>query len=118
MEECLKTKFDQLLSKDCKRHTALLISAAQIDIQADPLLHRACAIDLVTYCNDVPSGEGRRNLPFLHFLSVSLRRFWGLQSLKVFLQLLKLVVGLLEFSIHLEIESLLNPKQSILRKLL
>jgi len=60
VEECLKTKFDQLISKDCKRHTALLISAAHIDIQADPLLHRACAIDLVTYCKDVPSGEGRR----------------------------------------------------------
>jgi len=61
VEECLKTKFDQLISKECKRHTALLISAAQVDIEADPSLHRACAIDLVTYCKDVPSGEGRRN---------------------------------------------------------
>ena len=60
VEECLKTNFDQLVSKDCKRHIALLISAAQVDIQADPLLHRACAIDLVTYCKDVPSGDGRR----------------------------------------------------------
>ena len=67
MEECLKTKFDQLISKDCKRHTALLISAAHIDIQADPLLHRACAIDLVTYCKDVPSGEGRRKNTYSFF---------------------------------------------------
>jgi len=63
----LKTNFDQLVSKDCKRHIALLISAAQVDIQADPLLHRACAIDLVTYCKDVPSGDGRRLRCLLRF---------------------------------------------------
>jgi len=67
VEECLKTNFDQLVSKDCKRHIALLISAAQVDIQADPLLHRACAIDLVTYCKDVPSGDGRRLRCLLRF---------------------------------------------------
>lgn len=59
VEECLKRKFDTLTSVECRRHVALLITAVQIDIQADPMLHRACAIDLVTFCKDVPPGDGR-----------------------------------------------------------
>nr|SVE77595.1 EOG090X05VD [Daphnia lumholtzi] len=59
VEECLKRKFDALSSVECRRHVALLITAVQIDIQADPMLHRACAIDLVTFCKDVPPGDGR-----------------------------------------------------------
>ncbi|XP_045028229.1 LOW QUALITY PROTEIN: Golgi apparatus protein 1 [Daphnia magna] len=60
VEECLKRKFDTLTSVECRRHVALLITAVQIDIQADPMLHRACAIDLVTFCKDVPPGDGRK----------------------------------------------------------
>nr|SVE78223.1 EOG090X05VD [Daphnia lumholtzi] len=60
VEECLKRKFDALSSVECRRHVALLITAVQIDIQADPMLHRACAIDLVTFCKDVPPGDGRK----------------------------------------------------------
>ena len=60
VEECLKTKFDQLNLPECQRHVAFLITAAQVDIQADPMLHKACAIDLVKYCKEVPSGDGRR----------------------------------------------------------
>nr|SVE87371.1 EOG090X05VD [Daphnia similis] len=60
VEECLKRKFDALTSVECRRHVALLITAVQIDIQADPMLHRACAVDLVTFCKDVPPGDGRK----------------------------------------------------------
>nr|SVE75746.1 EOG090X05VD [Daphnia hispanica] len=60
VEECLKRKFDTLTSVECRRHVALLITAVQVDIQADPMLHRACAIDLVTFCKDVPPGDGRK----------------------------------------------------------
>lgn len=59
VEECLKQKFEELTSIECRRHIAFMISAVQVDIQADPILHRACAIDLVTYCKEVPPGEGR-----------------------------------------------------------
>lgn len=61
VEECLKRKFDALIATECRRHIALMISVVQVDIQADPLLHRACAIDLVTFCKEVPPGEGRSN---------------------------------------------------------
>ncbi|KZS17605.1 Golgi apparatus protein 1 [Daphnia magna] len=67
VEECLKRKFDTLTSVECRRHVALLITAVQIDIQADPMLHRACAIDLVTFCKDVPPGDGRRLKCLLRF---------------------------------------------------
>ncbi|KAI9558756.1 Golgi apparatus protein 1 [Daphnia sinensis] len=67
VEECLKRKFDALTSVECRRHVALLITAVQIDIQADPMLHRACAIDLVTFCKDVPPGDGRRLKCLLRF---------------------------------------------------
>jgi Golgi apparatus protein 1 len=55
-----------LTNVECRRHIALLITAVQIDIQADPLLHRACAIDLVTFCKDVPPGEGRSMSNFVN----------------------------------------------------
>ena len=59
VEECLKTKFENIESIECRRHVAFMITAVQIDIQADPVLHRTCAIDLLKNCNDVPAGEGR-----------------------------------------------------------
>ena len=67
MEECLKKNFDRLKSTECRRHIAMLISAVQVDIHADPLLHRACAIDLVTFCKDVPAGDGRQLKCLLRF---------------------------------------------------
>lgn len=71
VEECLKRKFDSLTAVECRRHVALLITAVQIDIQADPLLHRACAIDLVTFCKDIPPGEGRSTpISYLHFWNI------------------------------------------------
>lgn len=60
VEECLKMKFTELGSIECQRHVAMLITAVQVDIHTDPILHRACAIDLVSYCKEIPAGEGRR----------------------------------------------------------
>ena len=59
VEECLKMKFTELGSIECQRHVAMLITAVQVDIHTDPILHRACAIDLVSYCKEIPPGEGR-----------------------------------------------------------
>ena len=36
-----------------------MIEEASVDIQVDPVLHKACAIDLVKFCRDIPRGEGR-----------------------------------------------------------
>ena len=43
-----------------------VISENKADVHVDPLLYRACALDIKHYCADVPRGEGRRKLsPFL-----------------------------------------------------
>ncbi|KAJ8910173.1 hypothetical protein NQ315_016184 [Exocentrus adspersus] len=61
VEECLKTA---LISKniptpECRLEVANMIEESQADIQVDPLLQRICALDLLTYCHDVPQGNGR-----------------------------------------------------------
>jgi len=39
---------------------ANLISESKADIHVDPLLHRACTVDLLKYCSNVKSGDGRQ----------------------------------------------------------
>lgn len=36
-----------------------MIEEAKADIHVDPLLQRACALDVTKYCVDVPPGAGR-----------------------------------------------------------
>lgn len=62
VEECLKLAFlnGKIISQECKFEVALLIQEAKADIHVDPLLQRACNIDLLKYCNNVKSGNGRR----------------------------------------------------------
>lgn len=61
-EECLKSAF---LSKKiptlvCQQEVANLIEESQADINTDPLLQQACALDILKYCSDIPQGSGRR----------------------------------------------------------
>ncbi|CAH0557545.1 unnamed protein product [Brassicogethes aeneus] len=61
VEECLK---DALLHKkiqtpECSVEVANMIVESQADIQVDPLLQRACALDLLNFCGLVPQGNGR-----------------------------------------------------------
>lgn len=62
VEECLKLSFvnHKIISAECKYEVALLIQEAKADIHVDPLLQRACMVDLLKYCSNVPSGNGRR----------------------------------------------------------
>ncbi len=39
---------------------ARVLSENKADVHVDPLLHRACALDIKHYCFDIPSGQGRR----------------------------------------------------------
>lgn len=66
VEECLKMAFvnHKIFSNECKYEVALLIQEAKADIHVDPLLQRACMVDLLKYCSNVPSGNGRRELCF------------------------------------------------------
>lgn len=62
VEECLKLAFlnHKIISQECKYEVALLIQESKADIHVDPLLQRACTIDLLKYCSNVPKGNGRR----------------------------------------------------------
>lgn len=62
VEECLKMAFlnGKIISQECKFEVALLIQEAKADIHVDPLLQRACTVDLLKYCSNVKSGNGRR----------------------------------------------------------
>lgn len=61
VEECLKNAFlkHQIMSRECKFEVAVLIQEAKADIHVDPLLQRACTVDLLKYCSNVASGNGR-----------------------------------------------------------
>lgn len=63
VEECLRTKFksgDLNDGKPCSRTVAKLIEATNVDIHADPLLYRACVVDITKFCRDVPEGNGQQ----------------------------------------------------------
>jgi golgi apparatus protein 1 len=64
VEECLKTAFlnKRIITQECKIEIAILIQEAKADIHVDPLLQKACTVDLLKYCSSVPSGNGRREL--------------------------------------------------------
>ncbi|XP_012256488.2 Golgi apparatus protein 1 [Athalia rosae] len=62
VEECLKTQFnsgDVRMREECRIEVAYLIEQAKADINVDPLLQKACAVDVSKYCSDVPQGAGR-----------------------------------------------------------
>uniref|UniRef100_U5EST3 Putative golgi apparatus protein cysteine-rich fibroblast growth factor receptor n=1 Tax=Corethrella appendiculata TaxID=1370023 RepID=U5EST3_9DIPT len=61
VEECLKNAFmnKQIITQECKIEIAVLIQEAKADIHVDPLLQRACTVDLLKYCSNVQSGNGR-----------------------------------------------------------
>ncbi|KAL1491212.1 hypothetical protein ABEB36_011845 [Hypothenemus hampei] len=60
-EECLKLALlnNQIQTPACKIEVANMIEESQADIQVDPLLQQACALDLLNYCMDVPQGNSR-----------------------------------------------------------
>ncbi|XP_015608654.1 Golgi apparatus protein 1 isoform X2 [Cephus cinctus] len=62
VEECLKAEFkrgNQEMKEECRLEVADLIEQRKVDINVDPLLQKACAIDVSKYCSDIPQGAGR-----------------------------------------------------------
>lgn len=49
----------RITNRACKLEVAGLIEEAKADIHVDPLLHKACVLDIQKYCVDVPQGAGR-----------------------------------------------------------
>lgn len=70
MEECLKNALlkRKIVSAECAHEVAQIIEEAEVDIEADPLLERACALDLLKYCKDVEHGAGRRKI--IHYIFI------------------------------------------------
>ena len=60
VEECLKSRLKDIASGKCRREVADLLREAKVDIDVDPLLHTACALDLKRHCPDVQSGDGQQ----------------------------------------------------------
>lgn len=79
VEECLKMAFlnGKIISQECKFEVALLIQEAKADIHVDPLLQRACTVDLLKYCSNVKSGNGRRE----YFIMRSISNFILIQKI-------------------------------------
>lgn len=61
VEECLKAAFlkKQLINRECQLEVATLIAESKADIHVDPILETACTVDLLRYCAEVTSGDGR-----------------------------------------------------------
>ncbi|XP_006615715.1 Golgi apparatus protein 1 isoform X2 [Apis dorsata] len=62
VEECLKMEFNagnRDMKEECRLEIADLIEQRRADINVDPLLQKACAVDINKYCSDVPQGAGR-----------------------------------------------------------
>ncbi|GJQ66994.1 hypothetical protein Trydic_g7986 [Trypoxylus dichotomus] len=60
-EECLKAAFlnRRIPTVACQEEVANLIEESQADINTDPFLQQACALDILKYCSDIPQGSGR-----------------------------------------------------------
>ncbi|VDP33141.1 unnamed protein product [Echinostoma caproni] len=54
VRECLKDAFQQgkLQSRECAMEVVLTIREGQADIHVDPVLHRACAVELQQICGE------------------------------------------------------------------
>ena len=70
-----------------------MLAENRADVQVDPLLHKACSLDLKHYCFDVHRGEGRRKYhPHIHGTYGTLHPVTAvdkLQSMAIIIPLLK-----------------------------
>ncbi|XP_037558857.1 Golgi apparatus protein 1 [Dermacentor silvarum] len=60
IEECLKSHFQNrdIKNPDCKKEVARLIHEGKADVQADPILYKACLHDIKHFCHDLTPGQG------------------------------------------------------------
>lgn len=62
VEECLKVHFQKRDIKNdaCSRQVAKIIQEGSADVHVDPILFRACALDIHRFCADIPAGQGKQ----------------------------------------------------------
>ena len=59
--ECLREMFKKQILQDkeeCNVQVALIVETVRTDIQLDPVLHAACAIDLGKFCRNIQNENG------------------------------------------------------------
>lgn len=78
IEECLKKEFlaKRIISRECKVEVATQIQESHADIHVDPILQSACVVDLLKYCSNINSGNGRREdslhlLKYIYFFKIT-----------------------------------------------
>lgn len=62
------------MREECRVEIANLIEEARADINVDPLLQKACLIDVNKYCSDVSQGNSRRKF-FIHLININYKQF-------------------------------------------
>ncbi|GAB6030494.1 hypothetical protein CHUAL_007357 [Chamberlinius hualienensis] len=62
VEECLKVQFQtsKITNILCRRQIAKLIQEGSADIHVDPILFKACILDIHHFCANVPAGKGKQ----------------------------------------------------------
>lgn len=62
VEECLKDhlKEHKITNEKCIRQIIRVLYEDRVDVQVDPVLHKACSLDIKHYCNEVHRGAGRQ----------------------------------------------------------
>ncbi|XP_020607607.1 Golgi apparatus protein 1-like isoform X2 [Orbicella faveolata] len=59
VEECLKLHLGSIASQRCRVEIVRQMREGRTDVQSDPLLYRACAVDVKRHCSDIPFGRGK-----------------------------------------------------------
>ena len=84
-----------------------LLAENKADVHVDPLLHRACALDIKHYCFDIPPGEGRRKYKTSCELNLAVDVFCRLTSnfvLDIFSEMSCLLAALYDKTVRLKAE--------------
>nr|XP_058944278.1 Golgi apparatus protein 1-like [Pocillopora verrucosa] len=59
VENCLKEHLGSVGKKECRVEIVRQMREGRTDIQSDPVLYKACAVDVKRHCSDVPFGRGK-----------------------------------------------------------
>ncbi|CAH1779434.1 unnamed protein product [Owenia fusiformis] len=59
---CLKKTFEakKITDPQCQKQIIRLLLEGKADVHVDPLLYKACSLDIKHFCYNVPQGEGRQ----------------------------------------------------------
>ncbi|XP_071497848.1 Golgi apparatus protein 1-like [Diadema antillarum] len=60
VEECLKMNLQYISDAKCRQQVIQLFREGLADVHVDPLLYKACALDIKHYCVGIPQGQGQQ----------------------------------------------------------